>query len=93
MSFTESATAKVFDYSASADLFSMKNRNGRRQPMSYRHFESAAEAIRYAIEEIPAQNLVGTLLEVDDSRCDSKEILRLYASPSFPLARKTLEPV
>ena len=66
MSFTESATAKVFDYSASADLFSMKNRNGRRQPMSYKHFESAAEAIRYAIEEIPTQNLVGTLLEVDE---------------------------
>ncbi len=93
MSFTESATAKAFDYSASADLFSMKNRNGRRQPMSYRHFESAAEAIRYAIEEIPTQNLVGTLLEVDDSRCDSKEILRLYTSPRFPLARRIVEPV
>jgi hypothetical protein len=93
MSSIETATAKAFDYGASADLFSMKNRNGRRQPMSYRHFESAAEAIRYAIEEIPAQNLVGTLLQVDESRCDSKEILRLYASPSFPLQRRTAEPV
>jgi hypothetical protein len=93
MSSIDTATAKAFDYGASADLFSMKNRNGRRQPMSYRHFESAAEAIRYAIEEIPTQNLVGTLLQVDESRCDSKEILRLYASSSFPLARKTAEPL
>lgn len=93
MSFTESLSAKAFDYSASADLFSMLNRNGRRQPMSYKHFDSAAEAIRYAVEEIPAPNLIGTLLEADDSRYDSKEILRLYASPSFPLARRTTTPV
>lgn len=93
MSFTEYATAKAFDYSASADLFSMTNRNGRRQPLSYKHFESAAEAIRYAIEEIPIQNRVGTLLEADESRYDSKEIHRLYASPSFPLARKPAEPI
>jgi hypothetical protein len=93
MSSTETATVKIFDYSASADLFSMTNRNGRRQPLSYKHFESAAEAIRYAVEVIPTQNLVGTLLEADDSRYDSKEILRLYTSPSFPLARKAAETV
>jgi hypothetical protein len=93
MSLTESATAKAFDYSASADLFSMTNRNGKRQPLSYKYFESAAEAIRYAIEEIPAQNLAGTILEADDTRYAGKEILRLYANPSFPLARRTAEPV
>jgi hypothetical protein len=93
MSSTEVATAKAFDYSASADLFSMTNRNGRRQPLGYRHFESAAEAIRYAVEEIPTQNFIGTLLEVDESRCDSKEIRRLYASPGFPLVRKIADPV
>jgi hypothetical protein len=91
MSSTETTTA--FDYSASADLFSMRNRNGRRLPMSYRHFESAAEAIRYAIEEIPAQSLIGTLLEADETRYDSRAISRLYASPSFPLARKAADPV
>jgi hypothetical protein len=93
MSATDTANIEAFDYSTSADLFSMTNRNGRRQPMSYKHFESAAEAIRYAIEEIPTQNLVGTLLEAADSRYDGKEIRRLYASSSFPLARKTVDPV
>jgi hypothetical protein len=91
MSFTGPETAKAFDYSASADLFSMTNRNGRRRPLSYKHFESAAEAIRYAIEEIPNQNLIGTLIEASESRYDSKEIRRLYASASFPLARKAAE--
>jgi YD repeat-containing protein len=93
MSSTDTANTQAFDYNASADLFSMTNRNGRRQPLGYRHFESAAEAIRYAVEEIPAQNFIGTLLQVDESRCDSREITRLYASPSFPLARKIAEPV
>jgi hypothetical protein len=89
MSSTETAAIKAFDYAASADLFSMANRNGRRQPLGYKHFESAAEAIRYAVEEIPAQNFVGTLLEADEARYDSKEIHRLYVSPLFPLTRKT----
>jgi hypothetical protein len=92
MNSTEIPTAKAFDYDASADLFSTTNRNGRRQPLTYKHFESAAEAIRYAIEKVPSQNLVGTLLEADESRYDSNEIRRLYASPSFPLARRTEEP-
>ena len=92
MSSIDTETTQSFDYTASADLFSMTNRNGRRQPMNYKHFESAAEAIRYAIEEIPTQNLVGTLLETDEARHDSKAIYRLYASSNFPLERRTAEP-
>jgi hypothetical protein len=90
MSEVNSETTEAFNYSASADLFSMKSRNGRRQPLSYRHFASAAEAIRYAIEDIPAQFLIGTLLETDDSRYDSRQIHRLYESSRFPLARRTV---
>jgi hypothetical protein len=92
MSSIDTEATQAFDYSASADLFSMMNRNGRRRPMGYKHFASAAEAIRYAIEEIPTQNLVGTLLETDESRYDSKAIHRLYTSPSFPLERRTADP-
>jgi hypothetical protein len=92
MSSIDTETTQVFDYSASADLFSMTNRSGRRRPMGYKHFASAAEAIRYAIEEIPAQNFGGTLLETEEARHDSKAIQRLYASSSFPLTRKTADP-
>jgi hypothetical protein len=92
MSSIDTETPQAFDYSASADLFSMTSRNGRRRPLNYKHFASAAEAIRYAIEEIPTENLVGTLLETDESRHDSNAIHRLYTSPSFPLARRIADP-
>lgn len=84
---TDTETAEPFDYNASADFFAMKSRNGRRRPLSYRHFASAAEAIRYAVEEIPAEELVGALIETEGSRYNSKEIHRLYADASFPLKR------
>jgi len=89
----ETPNAKAFDYGASADLYSMTYRNGRRQPMTYKHFESAAEAIRYAVEEIPVKNQVGNLLQADDSRYDNKEIQQLYVSASFPLARRPAKPI
>jgi hypothetical protein len=84
-------TENAFDYGASADLFSMPNRNSRRQQLSYKHFDSAAEAIRYAVEDMPAQTLFSALLEVDGSRCQGKDIQRLYSSPSFPLARRVAQ--
>jgi len=83
----DTETAEAFDYDASADFFSMKSKKGRRRPLIYKHFVSAAEAIRYAIEEIPADELVSALIETDGSRYNSKEIHRLYENSSFPLAR------
>jgi hypothetical protein len=81
-------TIKSFDYSTDAELFSSKfNRRGR-QPLVYRRFASAADAIRFAIEDLPAQFLVGTYLEVAESRFSGAEIRRLYAGSHYPLARK-----
>jgi hypothetical protein len=83
------STAALFDYAADAELFSSKFSRRGRQPLIYRRFVSAAEAIRFAIEDLPAQFLVGTYLEADESRFPSAEIRRLYASSRYPLARKT----
>ena len=44
----------TFDYAASAELFMLKRKRGARQPLSYRRFATAAEAIRFAVEELPA---------------------------------------
>jgi hypothetical protein len=80
--------AKPFDYEAAADLFPARNRKFNRQFTRYRRFDGAAEALRFAIEELPPQLLVGACLEVEEERFDSKAMRRLYDSAEFPLARR-----
>jgi Arc/MetJ-type ribon-helix-helix transcriptional regulator len=58
-----------------------------RQAIEYRRFASAADAIRYAIEELRPELLSGAYLEVDEERFDRNAIRRLYDSADYPLAR------
>ena len=76
-----------FDYNAPADLFPARGKKGNR-PFGYRRFETAAEAIRYAIEVMPLDFLAGAVLEVDKKRVDGPRIRELYDSETYPLARK-----
>ena len=78
----------AFNYSSQAELFPTRNRKSRRQPLGYRRFDRAAEAIRFAIEELPSQSLAGAYLEVDEQRFDSVGIRRLYDSTDYPLTRR-----
>jgi hypothetical protein len=59
---TFASEAALFDYGAEAEMFSPMGRKARRQPLGYRRFAHAAEAIRFAIEELSPQLLVGTYL-------------------------------
>src|SRR5690242_4316977 len=81
-------TAEPFDYATEAELFSTRRTGSRRQPLGYRRFACAADAIRYAIEDLAPQLLAGTYLEVHEVRYGSDEIRCLYESIAYPLARR-----
>ena len=77
----------AFNYAASAELFMPKRKRGSRQPLSYRRFATAAEAIRFAVEELPAVRTLGPWMQVGDERFNSDDILRLYESTGYPRRR------
>ena len=75
-----------FDYQAPAELFPTPNRKIPTK-VKYRRFERAADAIQFAIEELPAPLLLGAFIEVDEARLGYKDIRELYDSPDYPLKR------
>ena len=81
-------TLVAFDYGAEAELFPARNRKSKRQLIGYRRFARAAEAVRFAIEELPPEFLLGAHLEVDGERYDGRGIHSLYESAGYPLERR-----
>lgn len=76
-----------FNYSQSAELYSSASRF-KSAHVNYMRFDSAAAAIRFAMEELPPAQLQGAALEVGDERFDGEGIAALYGSPSYPLPRR-----
>ena len=79
----------TFDYGLPAELFMAKRKGRTRQRVGYRRFATAAEAIRFAVEDFPAIRTLGAWMQVGDERFDSDEIHRLYDSADYPLQRRT----
>jgi hypothetical protein len=79
---------EVFDYEAEAELFSARSRKSSRQSAGYKRFDRAADAIRFAIEDLPPEQLLRAHLQVEESRFDGNGIRRLYDAAAYPLARR-----
>lgn len=82
------AVKETFDYDAEAELFSVRSQQSSRQASGYRRFGRAADAVRFAIEELPPEQLLRAHLEVEESRFDRNGIRRLYDAAAYPFARR-----
>ena len=78
----------TFDYGLPAELFLAERKRGARSRLIGRRFATAAEAIRFAIEDFPAIRSLGAWMQVGNERFDGEDIHRLYESQLFPLRRR-----
>ncbi len=77
---------KPFDFNAPAELFPSRNRKIANK-VRYRRFDTAADAIRFAVEELPEPLLLGAYIEINEARLGHKDIKALYESEGYPLEK------
>jgi hypothetical protein len=77
----------TFDFNAPAELFPSRNRKVVNK-IKYRRFDKAAEAVRFAVEELPEAQLLGAYVQVDEQRFGHQEIRALYDSERYPLKKR-----
>src|ERR1700753_1510941 len=82
---------RPFNFNTSAELFPAATRKKKRAGFAYRRFGTAAEAVQFAMEELPADSLNGAYLQVEEARFDQSGIRSLYESEAFPLPRRAPE--
>ena len=78
----------AFNYSTQAELFPTRARKSKPRSFGYKRFARAADAVRFAIEELPPDLLVGAYLQVDEERFNYLGIRQLYESADYPLTRR-----
>ena len=76
-----------FDYDAPAEVYMTLGWRSKQGPVTYRRFDRSADAIRFAIEELTERMQRGIAMEVGDERFEFDQILDLYSSEQYPLAR------
>jgi hypothetical protein len=78
-----------FNFSAPAELFPSRNRKVANK-VKYRRFAKAADAIRFAVEELPEPQLLGAYIEIDEARLGHRDIRALYDSADYPLKKRAV---
>jgi hypothetical protein len=81
-----------FEYDVPAEVYSTDGRGARKRPVTYRRFVRSAEAIRFAIEQLPELMQRGAVMQVDDDRFELTQIRALYDDERYPLSRQDLPP-
>jgi hypothetical protein len=76
-------------YKMEASLYYAKGASSSRKALVLRRFAKAAEAIRFAVEDLQPKLLGGCSLEVEESYYFGQEIRPLYDHQAFPLRRRT----
>jgi len=76
-----------FDYTVGAGLYAGNAKRGR-NGLRYRRFETAEEALRFAVEGMSGAQQRSSLLEVNEARFDHNQIRALYDAPDYPLSRR-----
>ena len=74
------------DYRVPAELFPAPSH--RRGALSYHRFDSLAEAVRFAVEELTPAQLAGAFIEAEEVRYGGGEIAALYSAAGYPLPRR-----
>jgi hypothetical protein len=72
-----------FEYDAPADLYWSDRQGPRKRPVMYRGFARSAEAICFAIEQLPPS----AIMEMGDERIAFAQIRALYDSERYPMIR------
>ena len=76
----------TFDYRVPAELFMAKRKGGARSRFISRRFATAAEAIRFAVEDFPAIRALGAWLQVGKERFDCARHPSSLREPAFSAA-------
>jgi hypothetical protein len=76
----------AFNFNARAELFVPRSR-ATKSPPTCKRFDTAAEAVRFVVEEMPAAVSSGAYLLVETTRFALEEIRSLYESAGYPLPR------
>jgi hypothetical protein len=73
------------DYAAPAELYARRQAGPKKQ-LFYRRFPSVAEALQFAVEDLPAKT-TNILLETADERFEGASLKEMYEADGYPLAR------
>ena len=74
-----SSRVRKANYQAPAGLFVRESSRLR-----YQSFETVAEAVRYANEDLPANKLLSCTLEAEDVHFTGEDVRQLYSAPGYP---------